>query len=150
MKLQLTVRSYGDATRQRLLDAIRRVVDAEAVAAGAPKPPDIIVNVGPTAMYNDPALTARLRTTLVREMGADAVLDGDAVMGGEDFSAYQRAGVPSVLIWVGAVDPKLLGDPASLPPSTHSPLFAPVPEPTIRAATTALTTSALMLFRERR
>jgi hippurate hydrolase len=83
-------------------------------------------------------------------MGEDAISDGDPVMGGEDFSAYQRAGVPSVLIWVGAVDPSLLGDPANLPPSTHSPLFAPVPEPTIRAATTALATSALTLFRDRR
>lgn len=146
VKLQLTVRSYGDETRKRLLDAIRRVVEAEALAGGAPVKPDITVEVGPSAMYNDPALTARLRAAFEKTLGADALGEGVPVMGGEDFSAYGRAGVPAVLIWVGAVDPALLGNPQNLPPSTHSALFAPLPEPTLRAATTTMTTAALTLF----
>lgn len=145
--LQLTVRSYGDASRARLLAAITRVVEGEAAAAGAPVKPEIGVTPGPAATWNDPAVVEQLRPAFVRALGADRVVDGARVMIGEDFSAYGRAGVPSVLVWVGAVDPALLGDPAKPPPSNHSPLFAPSPEPTVRAATTTLVTAALTLFR---
>ncbi len=43
VKLQLTVRSYKDDVRKRLLAAIERIAKAEAAAAGAPKPPDVKV-----------------------------------------------------------------------------------------------------------
>ncbi|HCJ80666.1 MAG TPA: amidohydrolase, partial [Erythrobacter sp.] len=36
-KLQLTVRSYSDESRQLLLDGIRRVARGEAITAGLPE-----------------------------------------------------------------------------------------------------------------
>jgi amidohydrolase len=107
VKLELTVRSYKDDVRKRLLAAIDRIAKAEAAAAGAPKPPDVkVLNESTPALYNDPAVTKRVADALARGLGASRVSETPPVMGAEDFSQYGRAGVPSTLVWVGAVEPK--------------------------------------------
>src|SRR5262249_5390845 len=42
-KLELTVRSYKPEVRAQLLAAIKRIVEAEAQAAGAPRPPTVVM-----------------------------------------------------------------------------------------------------------
>lgn len=149
VKLQLTVRSYKDEVRQHLLSSIERIAKAEAAAAGAPKPPDVTVSEGTPATYNDPAVTKRVADALARGLGADRVSQAEPVMGGEDFSEFGRAGVPSTLVWVGAVEPKKYeaskaGGPTL--PSLHSSGFAPDPEPTIRTGVKTVTLAALELL----
>ena len=39
--IKLNVRTFDDAVRKRVLDAIERIVNAESQASGAPKPPEI-------------------------------------------------------------------------------------------------------------
>jgi hippurate hydrolase len=149
VKLQLTVRSYKDDVRKHLLEAIARIAKGEAAAAGAPKEPKIEVIDGTPATYNDPALTKRLAEMLARSLGASRLEEGHPVMAAEDFSEYGRAGVPAVILWVGAVERKKF-DAAKAGgtalPSLHSSEFAPDPEPTIKAGVTAMTLSALELF----
>src|SRR5690348_6616444 len=41
--IKLNVRTFDEGVRKRVLAAIERIVNAEAVAAGAPKPPEITV-----------------------------------------------------------------------------------------------------------
>jgi hippurate hydrolase len=149
VKLQLTVRSYKDDVRKHLLASIERIARAEAAAAGAPKPPDVAVTDGTPATYNDPAVTKRVTDALTRGLGADRVSQAEPVMGGEDFSEYGRAGVPSTLVWVGAVEPKKYeaskaGGPAL--PSLHSSGFAPDREATIRTGVRTVTLAALELL----
>jgi hippurate hydrolase len=72
-----------------------------------------------------------------------------AEMGAEDFSAYGLAGVPSLLLHVGAVEPAKFAaaQKSGIPvPSIHSPLFAPDYEPTIKTATMAETAALLELL----
>ena len=149
VKLQLTVRSYKDDVRKHLLEAIARIAKGEAAAAGAPKEPKVEVIDGTPATYNDPALTKRLAEMLTRNLGAARLEEFQPVMGAEDFSEYGRAGVPSVILWVGAVERKKFeaakAAGKTLPP-LHSSEFAPDPEPTIKAGVTAMTLSALELF----
>src|SRR5512132_3299057 len=149
VKLQLTVRSYKDEVRKHLLEAIARIAKAEAAAAGAPKPPEVKVTDGTPATYNDPALTKRVAGALQRGLGAANVSEGQAVMGGEDFSEFGRAGVPAAILWVGAVEPKKVeaakaGGPSL--PSLHSSGFAPDREPTIRTGVKTVTLAALELL----
>ena len=59
-KLQLTVRSYSDDVRQRLLDGIRRKADAVAAGVGAPKPTVEVLDETVPALLNDEKLFARL------------------------------------------------------------------------------------------
>jgi hippurate hydrolase len=70
-------------------------------------------------------------------------------MGGEDFGAFGRAGVPAFIFWLGAVEPdqarKAEKGGVSLP-SLHSPLFAPAAAPTLRTGVISLTAIALDLF----
>lgn len=149
VKLQLTVRSYKDDVRKRLLASIERIAKAEAAAAGAPKPPEVKMIEGTPATYNDPAVTKRVADAITRGLGAGNVSETQPVMGGEDFSEFGRAGVPATLFWVGAVEPKKYaaakaGGPPL--PSLHSSEFAPDREATIRTGVKTVTLAALELL----
>ena len=149
VKLQLTVRSYKPEVRERLLAAIERIAKAEAAAALAPKEPLVKVVESTKATYNDPALTERVGEVLRAALGADNVLQPPPEMGAEDFSEFVGAGVPGVYLWVGAVEPaKIEAAKAGGPPlpTTHSSLFAPDREPTLRTAVLAETLAALELI----
>jgi hippurate hydrolase len=155
VKLQLTIRSYADDVRSRILDAVRRICRGEAIAAGLPEDRFPIVTVADSeytpATYNDPTLTRRLRATFVDWLGADRVKSIDPEMGGEDFGRYGRTveKVPVCLVRVGAVAPATVAESqrtgAPLP-SLHSSKFAPQPEPTITTGITALTAASLELL----
>jgi hippurate hydrolase len=137
VKLQLTVRSFTTPVRQHLLSAIERIAKAEAAAAGAPREP--LIERGPpaNALVNDSALTRRVAAVLVREMGPARAKDTPPEMASEDFSEFQLAGIPTLMLRVGAVEPAKYdaamksGTPL---PSLHSALFAPDREPTIKTA----------------
>jgi amidohydrolase len=140
VKLQLTVRSFTEPVRMKLLAAIARIANAEAQAAGAEKMPTIKRTIVAEAMSNDPALAARLQKALVRDLGPDQIKDEKPEMASEDFTEWSLAGVPSVMMRIGAV-PKdkyaaAMNSGAPLP-SLHSSQFAPDPEPTIKAAIAA-------------
>ena len=140
VQLQLTVRSFTDAVRKRLLSAIARVAKAEAAAAAAPREPLIEQGPGATALVNDPALTQRVAAALVREFGPERAKDAPPEMASEDFADFQLAGVPTLMLRIGAVAPATyeaaVKSGAALP-SLHSSLFAPDREPTIKAAIAA-------------
>lgn len=154
--LHLTVRSYKAEIRKQLLDAIKRVAEGIAVAAGIPAdrapivrplPSDIPLN----ATYNEPALVERLVPAWKRAIGEANVVRLEPVMGGEDVGNFGLDGkIPLTIFWIGAVDParvaaaKARGE--SLP-SLHSPLFAPLPEPTIRTGVRAMTAAAMELLK---
>jgi len=153
--LQLTVRSYSDATRRTLLDGIERVARGEAEALGFPaeKMPQVRVRDEYTpALYNDPELARRLVEVLKARFGEDRVRAVPPVMGGEDFSQYGRVEprVPTFYYWLGAVDPAAVTaarESGESLPSLHSAYFAPLPGPTLRTGVEAMTAAALALFR---
>jgi hippurate hydrolase len=151
VKLQLTVRSYTDQVRQQTLDAIKRITRGLALAAGVPEDRMPIVQLEDDftpAMYNDPVLTRRLAGVFRSWFGAGHVVEKKPEMGGEDFSEFGRTAdkIPICQFSLGAVNPAALkesertGKPL---PSLHSPLFAPVPEPTIKTGVTAMTAAVL-------
>jgi amidohydrolase len=149
-KLQLTVRSYKDDVRKRLLAGIERVAKGEAAAAGAVKEPLVRVSdVGTPAMYNDPALTQRIAGAFEKAFGKDNVFADQPVMGGEDFSEFGRAGIPSLQFGLGAVEPakyeasRKNGTPL---PSLHSSEWAPNRETTLKMGTASLTIAAMELL----
>jgi len=157
VKLQLTVRSFADATRDKLLKGIERIAKAEAMAAGleGDKTPTISVKDDYTpSLYNNPQLTARLTNVLTKEFGEAKINIASPTMGGEDFARFGRTEdrIPIMLLWLGAVsqakyDASL--QPGGKPlPSLHSSEFAPDPDPTIAAGVRAMTVSALDLFKK--
>ncbi len=152
--LQLTVRSYSDAVRERLLGGIERIVtkQAEAMDMPADRPPRITVRDEYTpALWNDPALVRRGVSAMEAELGADALVEISKEMGGEDFSRYGRTSekTPSFMMRLGTVPQglweKAERGEASLP-SLHSPFFAPDPEPTLETGRRAMVAMALDLL----
>ncbi|HEX2690368.1 MAG TPA: amidohydrolase [Kofleriaceae bacterium] len=150
VKLQITVRTYNPAVRKQLLGGIGRIAKAEAAAANAPREPEMKVSESQDATYNDPALAHRLETALEGALGKDNVSEGRPEMVAEDFGEFGKAaGAPSVLLRVGAVEPKKFaaatagGTPL---PSLHSATFTPDREHTIRTATTVLVVSVLEIL----
>jgi hippurate hydrolase len=153
VRLQLTVRSYTAEVRKQILESVQRITRGLAVAAGMPEDRLPVVRVGsePTsATYNDPKLTQRLAEAWQSWFGEQQVVRRKPVMGAEDFSEYGRTQptVPICMFWLGAVQPDTLKDKGSAAaplPALHSPLFAPVPEPTIKTGVTAMTAAVLEL-----
>ena len=136
VRMLMSVRSYDEKVRKHLLESIQRQLNAEATAVEAPSPPTIKVVPGTEAVYNDPEITARLVAALRRDLGSDSAMEMPAKMTSEDFSAYGRAGVRSVLLHIGAVSPEALASGAKLP-DLHSPLWHPELEPTLRSLVSA-------------
>ena len=149
--LQLTVRSYSDEVREKILGGIRRRAEGICQAAGCPEPPVIKVSEGTPALFNDEKLAARIQALFVKEFGADNVVESEATMGGEDFSQYARAGVPVLMFRVGAVEEKRLARMKELgqdPPSLHSPVFYPDAEITLVTALHSLAAATLELLKK--
>lgn len=138
-ELGLTVRSFKPEVRRELLTAIARITKAEAEAGGAQREPLIEHYESTDAVYNDPTLARRLRSTLESALGKDNVLTAEPLTGSEDFAYFIEAGIPSFYFELGGAEPQKfvaaeMGEPL---PSNHSPLFAPDVEPALRTAITA-------------
>jgi amidohydrolase len=149
VKLQLTVRSYKEDVRQHLLAAIERIAEAEAAAANAPKKPTVTVVEGVSAVYNDPALTQRLVTALAAVLGKTNIVQRRPVMASDDFAEYGRAGVPSVMLSLGAANPakfEAAEKSGVALPSPHSSLFAPDEEPSLKTGILVETSAVLELL----
>ena len=157
VKMQLTVRTYKQEVRDRVLAAIERIAKGIATTAGVPDDRMPIVQVEKDqytpATYNNPELTKRVTVALKSAIGADNVVMKDPTMGGEDFSEYSLPdhSIPAFMFNVGAVDPakaaesKKTGVPL---PSLHSSKFAPVPEPTIRTGLIGMVSAVLELMKK--
>ncbi len=156
VNLQLTVRAYKEEVRQKLLAAIERVTKGIATAAGIPNDRAPVVKISETevttATYNDPELTERVTAGLVKALGQENVIKAAPIMGSEDFGYFSlEHKIPTTMFWLGVVDPAQLklskeGGPAL--PSLHSPLFAPLPEPSLRTGVKAMTSVVLDLMKK--
>src|SRR6185369_12695001 len=149
VKMQLTVRAYKPEVRARLLDGIDRIAKAECAAGQTPRPPEVFVSDASPVTSNDAALAARVTAALKKGLGDARVAEAIPIMGAEDFSQYAIAGVPILMMWVGAVNPDTLAQAekdGTILPGLHSSLFAPDPEPTIMTGIDALVIAAREAF----
>jgi hippurate hydrolase len=149
--LKLNVRSFDEDVRQHVLDAIRRIVEAEAAASAAPRPPEITTTEHYPLTVNDPERTRRVATALRDHFGAERVHELSApVSASEDFGSFGTEwGVPSVFWYVGGTDPDAYraaveaGRVAQDIPTNHNPAFAPVMHPTLETGVATMVTAAL-------
>jgi amidohydrolase len=149
--LKLNVRTFDEQVRAHVLDAIKRIVEAEATASGAPRAPEITMTEHYPLTTNDPTSTARVAAALRGRFGADRVHDLAApVSASEDFGSFGTEwGVPSVFWYVGGTDRDAYqravqaGRVAQDIPTNHNAKFAPVLHPTIETGVQAMTVAAL-------
>jgi len=150
----ITLRTYSDKVRDQIIAALRKTAEGVAVAYGMPADRMPVVTVSQTeitpATINDPAFAERLRKVAVESLGAQHVFTGEAVMGSEDVGLFSLNGtIPAAMFRLGASDPAKLAEAVRTGkplPGPHSPLFAPVYEPTIRTGVTEVTAMALNIL----
>lgn len=146
--LRLNVRTYNEQVRQTVLTAIRRIINAEAVASDAPKPPTFSIAGHFPLTVNDEAATRTVVGALKGRFGNERVQEIIPASASEDFSVFARAwNVPSVYWMVGGVDPQRYAEAQRAGrlkdiPSNHSPQFAPVINPTLRVGVEAMLAAA--------
>ncbi len=154
VKMQLTLRSYSPEVRQKTISTIRRISEHLARSAGLPddKLPVISIREPMTpATINDPALTKRMVGLFKSLFGENKLVETELYMVGEDFSrfALENSRVPIFMFWLGTLAPETIqkakAEGQQLP-SLHSPLFAPVPEPTLKTGIKAMSSAAINLF----
>jgi amidohydrolase len=146
--IKLNVRTFDQSVRKRVLDAIERIVNAEAEASGAPKPPEFKTLDRYNLVTNDEQATERVRQALSAHFGADRVTHTGPASASEDFGSF---GVdwdaPSVFWFIGGVDPDTYAEAEregrlSELPTNHNPRFAPVLHPTLETGVEAMVTGA--------
>jgi hippurate hydrolase len=146
--IKLNVRTFDAGVRKRVLSAIERIVNAEAAASGAPRPPEITTLDRYPLNVNDPQASTRVLKAFQGYFSADRVRHTGAAPASEDFGSFGTEWhAPSVFWFFGGTDPdtyakaKESGRVNELPVN-HSPLFAPVIHPTLETGVEALVVAA--------
>jgi hippurate hydrolase len=146
--IKLNVRTFDEGTRQQVLAAITRIVNAEAEASGAPKPPEITTLDRYDLVRNDTDATRRVGDAFTARFGADRVVETGPLSASEDFGSYGTGWqTPSVFWTVGGTDPhtyrraERAGTLNELP-TNHNSHFAPIVHPTLETGIQTLVTAA--------
>ncbi|MBB5373408.1 amidohydrolase [Acidocella aromatica] len=146
--LRLNVRTFKTEVRTRVLAAVKRILEAEAQASGAPKPPEFSVLSEFPLTRNDEAATRKVVAALEQHFGADRVSEISPATASEDFGLFGTAwNTPSVFWMIGGIDPVRYEEAVKAGkvdelPANHAPDFAPVIDPTLRTGIEAMLTAA--------
>ena len=147
--IKLNVRTFDEAVRKHVLAAIERIVNAEAQASGAPRPPEITPLDSYPLNVNDKQASDRVAQALRAHFPPDWVRHTGPAPASEDFGCFGTEwNVPSVYWFVGGTDPAIYAKAKAAGrindlPVNHSPLFAPVIHPTLQTGIEAMVAGAL-------
>jgi hippurate hydrolase len=142
--IKLNVRTFDEGVRKRVLLAIERIVNAEAVASGAPKPPEITPLDRYPLASNDAGASKRVVEAFRTYFSAGRVHETGPASASEDFGSFGAEwGVPSVFWFVGGTDPDVYArakgsNRLNEIPTNHNPRFLPVIHPTLETGVEAL------------
>lgn len=155
----LNIRTQSTNVQEQIISAIRRMVQAEAQAFGAPRMPDIVTSSEFPLTRNSEPVDQRIRAVHTALLGTKNVIQLPTMMASEDFSQYGLPGrhhydgesIPYCFWQFGGLSRERYnaapGDSlmAKMPylPSNHQSDFAPDPEPTLRVGVYSLTSAAL-------
>ena len=111
--------------------------------------PEIKLTEGTKAVVNDAEVVETAAKVLKAAFGDKAQTSPPGTPS-EDYSEFVNAGVPSMFFNIGVYEPERVaaardGSGPQLPVN-HSPLFAPVPKPTIETGVEAMTLAVLSAF----
>jgi hippurate hydrolase len=148
--IKLNVRTFDGDMREKVLDAIKRIVEAEAEASDAPRSPEITPIDRYPLDVNDPGATKRVAEAFGDHFDHDRVQQLSApVPASEDFGSFGAEWhAPSVFWYIGGTDPdaydkaKQAGRVTQDIPTNHSPNFAPVTHPTLETGVEAMVVAA--------
>jgi amidohydrolase len=153
--LKVNTRTTTPAVRERVLAALRRIVEAECEASNSPKAPLI----EPTSRFpltiNDEDIASQLSSSFSKFFKEDFDPSTRLINGSEDVSILATSIDRPYNFWFfGGVDQELWdraekeGRLFEDVPANHSAYFAPVIQPTLRAGVEALCVGALTFLEQ--
>lgn len=154
LDLQLNVRTFDTAVRERVCAAIYRIIEAECQAAGVEQKPEIKLTFSTPSTINDGKTVDALKETFRPYFGENLV-KMELPTASEDFSLLATAvGAPYVMWMFGGTDPKTWDEAVEKGtldalPSNHSPFFAPVMQPTLKTGVDAYALGALTFLQKK-
>jgi hippurate hydrolase len=146
--IKLNVRTFDEGVRTRVLAAITRIVNAEAAASNAPKPPEITPLDRYSLVTNDDEATTVVAEAFRRHFSADRIHTTGPTSASEDFGAFGTEWkVPSVFWFVGGTDPDTYAKAKAANrlndiPTNHNSRFLPVLHPTLETGVETLMVAA--------
>lgn len=146
--LRLNIRTFKDEVRQRVLAAVRRILEAEALASGAPKPPEFSVLSEYPVTRNEEGATRKVVAALEQRFGTAQVSEVGPMTASEDFGPFGTAwDTPSVFWMIGGIDAAVYASAQQAGkvdelPANHAPDFAPVIHPTLQTGVEATLAAA--------
>ncbi|KAF2104398.1 metal-dependent amidase/aminoacylase/carboxypeptidase [Rhizodiscina lignyota] len=152
-ELKINIRNFNAETRPRVIEGIKRIVNAESLASNAPAPPDIKETTAFPLTINDEDVTTKVTEVFTEHFPPAPhgfLPDTGRLFGSEDFGILGSAiGRPYCYFVYGGTDPEVWdkaikeGKATEVVPVNHSPFFAPVIQPTMRVGVEGYTASAL-------
>lgn len=149
VEFKLNIRTYNDEVRAQVLASMRRIIESECEAAGAPKKPEIKRTHEYPLTDNDAKMSAELRALFEEAFEKDRVETMEKLAGSEDCPNLALPhGTPYVIWFQGATDVEKYdeavreGKVAKLP-QIHSDNFAPSIESTMTTGVRAFSLAAL-------
>lgn len=158
-ELEINVRSFDDALHERVIAAIRRIVQAECDAGRSPKAPEFQVLSETITLNNDTASVARIHQAHADTLGEGNLFDMPRLNGSEDFPYFGSAqaggfkgeDIPYVYWFIGAIEEarwhatpgQSVAEKMAHLEMPHSPYYAPGKESTLKTGIMALTSGTL-------
>jgi amidohydrolase len=146
--IKLNVRTFDKRIRKHVLAAIERIVNAEAAAAGAPKPPEITPLDRYSLVTNDVDATEKVVNAFRQNFPDGSVKQTKPTMASEDFGCFGAEWHAPAVYWFFGGDASEVYAKAkkdgtlSALPTNHNPRFAPVIHPTLQTGVKALVVAA--------
>ncbi|WP_030261891.1 amidohydrolase [Streptomyces violens] len=148
--VQLSIRTFDEEVRARVLAAVDRIARAEAAASGAARAPETETLATFPVTRNDSEALREVNAAFAGLFGEQALFPFDPASGSEDAGLLATAAdAPLYYWWLGGWDPAAFrkameaGRLSQDIPSNHSAHFAPVQQPTLSMGTRALVAAAL-------
>ncbi|HUS87258.1 MAG TPA: amidohydrolase [Bacteroidales bacterium] len=152
--MQLTLRFFDEKVYEKIREALIRIPEGIARAAGLPddKMPRLILGDHYTPpVTNDPDLINRASASMRDIIGEKNVFRVDPATVAEDFGRYGRTEeqVKIALFWLGTVNPQKLleaNEAGSSIPALHNPGFCPDFYPTFEGGVKAMVRTVIDLY----
>lgn len=151
--MELTVRSFGDVDRNRILGRIQQTCHGIALASGLEEEDYPIVSVNEEytpSVYNDPELTANAVSVFRDVLGEENVIALSPEMFGEDFSNYTRANpsIPTLIYSVGTspMENSPSGKVTEFFP-VHSSRYFPIIDPSLKVGVLSMSMAVIDLLK---
>ncbi|ALV43685.1 amidohydrolase [Pseudarthrobacter sulfonivorans] len=141
-ELSLNIRTPDEETRTKVLEAVRRIVNAEAAASGIGEPDIVEISRFPR-LFNDAEHTERVAAAFREAFGEESIINAPLGMGSEDAGWLGDAIGAPVVFWAFGGFLAAEFEDGKAPAGNHHPAFAPDPEAALVHGTAAALSAVL-------